>query len=99
VLEPSPDRVGGPHAGCAGCDWSHYASDAAREAKRGLFLETMRRIGRLDPAPFGDLPIAASAAGYRMRVRLHADGARVGYHVPGTHRVASAADCEAPAPA
>jgi len=24
VLEPSPDRVGGPHAGCAGCDWAHF---------------------------------------------------------------------------
>jgi 23S rRNA (uracil1939-C5)-methyltransferase len=95
VLEPSPDRVGGAHAGCAGCDWSHFAEAAAREAKRALFLETMRRIGKLEPEPFGELPIAPSAPGYRMRVRLHADGERVGYHAPGTHRVAPAGDCEA----
>jgi 23S rRNA (uracil1939-C5)-methyltransferase len=99
VLEPSPDRVGGPHAGCAGCDWSHFAEAAAREAKRGLFLETMRRIGKLDPAPFGGLPIATSAPGYRMRVRLHADGGRVGYHAPGSHRVAPTDACEALSPA
>ena len=99
VLEPSADREGGAHAGCAGCDWAHFAEASAREAKRGLFLETMRRIGRLDPEPFGELPIAVSAPGYRMRIRLHADGARVGYHVPGTHRVAPAGDCEALAPA
>jgi 23S rRNA (uracil1939-C5)-methyltransferase len=99
VLEPSADRVRGPHAGCAGCDWSHFAEAAAREAKRSLFLETMRRIGKLDPAPFGELPIAASSPGYRMRVRLHADGSRVGYHAPGTHRVDPADACEALAPA
>jgi 23S rRNA (uracil1939-C5)-methyltransferase len=99
VLEPSPDRVGGPHAGCAGCDWSYFAETAALVTKRSLFLETMRRIGKLEPEPFGELPIAASASGYRMRVRLHAEGGRVGYHAPGTHRVTSAADCEALTPA
>src|SRR4029077_9173077 len=44
VLEPSPDRVGGPHAGCAGCDWAYFSAEPARRAKRELFLETMRRI-------------------------------------------------------
>jgi tRNA/tmRNA/rRNA uracil-C5-methylase (TrmA/RlmC/RlmD family) len=50
VLEPSPDRVSGPHAGCAGCDWAHFDASAARRAKRELFLETLRRIGGIDPA-------------------------------------------------
>jgi len=99
VLEPSPDRVGGPHAGCAGCDWSHFAQAPARDAKRSLFLESMRRLGKLDAEPFGELPIAASAPGYRMRVRLHAVAGRVGYHAPGTHRVVPAGDCEALTPA
>ena len=63
VLEPSPDRVGGPHAGCAGCDWAHFAPDAALRAKSELFLETMRRIGhetltgRRSPRPAGDRPL------------------------------------------
>ena len=95
VIEPSPDRVEGPHAGCAGCDWAHFEPAAARAAKRELFLETMQRIGKLDPAAFGALPIAASPPGYRLRARLHAAGGEPGYFAPGTHRVVSAAACEA----
>ncbi len=90
MIEPSPDRVEGPHAGCAGCDWAHFAPAPARAAKRELFLETMQRIGKLDPAGFGELPIAASAPGYRLRTRLHAAGGEPGYFAPGTHRVVSA---------
>lgn len=95
VLEPSPDRLEGPHAGCAGCDWAHFEPAAARRAKAALFLETMRRIGRLDPAPFGDPEVAPSSPGYRLRLRLHAKAGRIGYHAPGSHRVVSAAACEA----
>lgn len=98
VIEPSPDRVDGPHARCAGCDWAHFAPAAARSAKRELFLETMARIGKLDPAQFGELPVAASAPGYRLRTRLHAAGGEPGYFAPGTHRVVSAGACEAIAP-
>ena len=98
VIEPSPDRVDGPHAGCAGCDWAHFAPAAARAAKRELFLETMRRIGKLDPTDFGELAVAASEPGYRLRTRLHAAGGEPGYYAPGTHRVVSAAACEAIAP-
>ena len=98
VIEPSPDRVEGPHAGCAGCDWAHFAPAAARAAKRELFLETMQRIGKLDPTRFGELPVTASAPGYRLRTRLHAAGGEPGYFAPGTHRVVSAAACEAIAP-
>lgn len=99
VLEPSRDRVGGPHAGCAGCDWAHFAPEAARGAKRELFLETMRRIGKLDAGLFGELPVEPSASGYRLRARLHVAGGRPGFYAPGTHRVVGAENCEAIAPA
>ena len=95
VLEPSPDRVEGPHAGCAGCDWAHYEPAAARRAKAELFLETMERLGRLDRSAFGDPEVAASPGGYRLRTRLHARDGRIGYHAPGTHRVVGAGSCEA----
>ncbi|HEY1435771.1 MAG TPA: TRAM domain-containing protein [Thermoanaerobaculia bacterium] len=95
VLEPSPDRVDTPHAGCAGCDWAHFAPGPARLAKRELFLESMQRIGKLDPSLFGELPIAGSAPEYRLRARFHLAAGRVGYYAPGTHRVVSAAACEA----
>jgi 23S rRNA (uracil1939-C5)-methyltransferase len=99
VLEPSADRVGGPHADCAGCDWAYFSAEPARRAKRELFLETMRRIGRLEASAFEPLAISASPGEYRMRVRLHADGGRVGYHAPGSHRVVDASACDALGPA
>jgi tRNA/tmRNA/rRNA uracil-C5-methylase (TrmA/RlmC/RlmD family) len=99
VLEPSPDRVASAHAGCAGCDWAHFDVGAARRAKGELFLETMQRIGRLDPAQFGSPELAPSGPGYRLRVRFHVEGrgqdTRVGYFAPGTHRVVEASACEA----
>jgi len=95
VLEASPDRAEGPHAGCAGCDWAHFEPAAARRAKANLFLETMERIGRLERPSFGEPEVAASPPGYRLRTRLHADGGRIGYHAPGSHRIESAGSCEA----
>lgn len=94
VREPSLDRIEGLHADCAGCDWAHFEPAAAREAKRALFLETMERIGKLPPQLFGDLPVAASPPGYRLRTRLHSEGGDPGYFAPGTHRVVSAERCE-----
>src|SRR5438128_10989893 len=100
LLTRSPLRRRGKHAeGCAGCDWSFFDTDAALRARRQLFLETMERIGEIPVASFGDLPIAESAAGYRMRNRFHVSGrgpdAAVGYFAPRTHRVEPAEDCEA----
>jgi 23S rRNA (uracil1939-C5)-methyltransferase len=95
VREPSLDRVVEPHAGCAGCDWAHFEPSAARRAKRDLFLETMQRLGRIEPDLFGELPVEASPPGYRLRTRLHVAEAVPGYFAPGTHRVVPAAACEA----
>ncbi len=55
----------------------------------------MQRIGKLDPASLGEAPVAESAPGYRLRTRLHAAGGAPGFFAPGTHRVVSAAACEA----
>jgi 23S rRNA (uracil1939-C5)-methyltransferase len=99
VREPSDDRIEGDHADCAGCDWAFFEPSVARRTKQELFRETMQRLGRLDAATFGELPIEASPPGYRLRARLHVSGSAVGYFSPGTHRVVSAGDCEALAPA
>jgi tRNA/tmRNA/rRNA uracil-C5-methylase (TrmA/RlmC/RlmD family) len=100
ISSRSPLRRSGRHAGgCAGCDWAYFEIEAARQAKRGLFLETMERIGELSPALFGSLPIEASPLSYRLRNRFHASGrgeeTRLGYFAPRTHRVESAGECEA----
>jgi len=99
VLEPSPGRLSGPHADCAGCDWAHFDPAAARRAKRELFLETLRRIGGIDAAAVPAGEVASSGPGYRLRSRLHVAvrGADVslGYYSPHSHRVVSAEGCEA----
>jgi tRNA/tmRNA/rRNA uracil-C5-methylase (TrmA/RlmC/RlmD family) len=96
----APERLSGGHAeGCAGCDWAHLDLARAREWKRTLFLETMERIGELPRRLFGEIPITASAPGYRLRNRFHVSGrgasAAVGFFAPRTHRVEPADGCEA----
>ena len=88
VSTRSPLRRAGAHAeGCAGCDWSHFDLEAARRAKRELFLETMERIGELPSELFGGLggsgepcdspsplTIEPSPLAYRLRNRFHVAG-------------------------
>jgi 23S rRNA (uracil-5-)-methyltransferase RumA len=99
VLVPAAERRKGPHEECAGCDWAFFDLDAARRAKRDLFLETMDRLGGLEPEVFGDLILVPSPARYRIRVRFHVGGRGaglvVGYYAPRTHRVEPAERCEA----
>ncbi len=99
ILSASPLRVTGPHAGCAGCDWAHLALSAGRDTKPRLFLETMERIGELDPKLFGEVPITPSPPSYRIRSRFHVSGRSrdtvVGFHAPESHRVEAADGCEA----
>src|SRR5438105_5144971 len=99
VLEPSPDRRETAHSSCAACDWAHFDPPAARRAKQELSAETVKRIARLELPQPGELPIEPSAAGYRLRIRLHGEGAGpafdLGFFRPRTHRLSSAAACEA----
>jgi tRNA/tmRNA/rRNA uracil-C5-methylase (TrmA/RlmC/RlmD family) len=98
VHRASPQRVSGPHVPCAACDWSHFSATAALEAKRDLFLETMKRIGGLDAERFGRLPAQPSPPGYRIRNRFHAagrgKGAVLGWFSPRSHDVEPAEACE-----
>src|SRR5262249_7907124 len=72
VRVPSPDGIGGPHADWAGCDWAHFDPIPALPARRELFLETLRRIGRIDPSAVGEIAVGnPSPPGYRLRTRLH----------------------------
>lgn len=97
IRTASPDRVTGAHAGCAGCDWSHFDPGAARDAKAGLFLETMQRIGALQPEAFGKLRVLPSLPSYRIRSRFHVEGrgrqAVLGFHATGTRSVLPAEAC------
>lgn len=101
VLEPSADRVEPPcaHFGkCGGCSLQHLSPAAQRQVKDGMLRETLRRIGKVEPARWLE-PLAGEAAGYRRRARLgaryvHARGrALVGFREKMSSYVAAIDRC------
>ncbi|MGB8930750.1 MAG: class I SAM-dependent RNA methyltransferase [Anaeromyxobacteraceae bacterium] len=86
VVRLGPDRVqppcrhfgpGGGERECGGCEWLHLAYARQLAAKERAFSETLRRIGRLDPAAIGLGPIVPSPRPlrYRCRAKFHFDRA------------------------
>jgi 23S rRNA (uracil1939-C5)-methyltransferase len=67
--------VGPGERECGGCEWLHVAYEAQLAAKERAFVETLRRIARLDPAACGLRPILPSPAPlrYRARAKFHLD--------------------------
>ena len=95
MLEASPDRVGGPHAGCAGCDWAHFAprrrpNGEARALSRNDAADRKARAG-----PLRRTTDSAVRSGLSPAHAPPCRGATCGYYAPGSHRVVTAAACEA----
>ncbi len=85
LVRGGPDRIEPPcpHFGpgpgedrlCGGCEWLHLRYDRQlREKERGL-VESLRRIGRLEPGSYPLLPIVPSPdpLRYRSRAKFHVD--------------------------
>jgi 23S rRNA (uracil1939-C5)-methyltransferase len=84
LLRPGPGRLEPPcpHFGfegrgdaCGGCEWQHVEGTRQLEAKARALRESLRRIGRLEPGSYRELPPLPSPAPYRYRSRakLHLD--------------------------
>ena len=87
VIEPSADRrPPGDDPACGGRQFAHIAAPRQLTLKAEIVRDAFRRIAHLDlPA---DLPVHASPEeGYRMRARLHVQGARLGFYREGTHEL------------
>lgn len=77
--EASIDRAPGDRAG--GADYGHIALEHQRRLKGDVLADALRRMGKVDPAVFGDgagpvvepLPGDADGTGWRTRVRLQVD--------------------------
>ena len=72
IIEPSPDRVEAPcaHFGtCGGCTLQQLSSDAQLRSKERILADTLRHLGRVQPAHWLE-PIAGPTTGYRRRARL-----------------------------
>ena len=72
---------------CGGCDWTALRLDKQLEAKRKILVESLRRIGKLDPASLPEITIHPSPLNYRLRSRLHDDGHAVGFFAMRSNRV------------
>ena len=102
ILEPSPDRVvpscGYRRAGCGGCGWMHYDTDAQIAAKVEIVAESLRRIGRFDAddveqrVQVGD---SVSPYGYRTTIRLVGmTGGGVGFREERSDEVVAIDHCQ-----
>jgi tRNA/tmRNA/rRNA uracil-C5-methylase (TrmA/RlmC/RlmD family) len=90
IVEASPFRRAMPCPvanECGGCDWTALRLDKQLEAKQRILTESLRRIGKIDPATLPPIEIHPSPLNYRLRSRLHRDGDRVGFYAMRTNDV------------
>ena len=85
VTEPAPSRIAPPcpYVGrCGGCNFQQMTYPAQLEAKLGILLDCLHRIGKLDYQ--GEIPIIPSPQefGYRLRAQWHIATAsrEIGYY-------------------
>lgn len=103
VLRASPDRTEPrcPHFGlCGGCSLQHMRDEAQIRAKEESLIQSLQRIGKVNPEQVLP-PLTASATwGYRSRARLgvkhvHKKGrVLVGFHERGSSFIADLSRCE-----
>ena len=81
---------------CGGCDWTALRLDKQLEAKQRILTESLRRIGKIDPATLPPIAMHPSPLNYRLRIRLHRDGDEVGFYAMRieSRRAAARAECE-----
>lgn len=98
LVEPGPRRRSEPcpiAEECGGCDWTALRLDHQLEAKRGILVESLRRIGKFDPASLPPIDLHPSPLNYRIRSRLHRDGDVVGFYAMRSRNVVQLAkECE-----
>lgn len=90
ILTPSPFRRAAPCPianECGGCDWTALRLDKQLEAKQRILTESLRRIGKFDPATLPSIDVHVSPLNYRLRSRLHVQDEKVGFYAMRSTRV------------
>lgn len=90
LITPSPFRRALPCPvanECGGCDWTALRLDKQLEAKQRILTESLRRIGKIDPATLPPIVVHPSPLNYRLRSRLHSDGEKAGFYAMRTNDV------------
>ncbi len=104
LLRSSPERraISCPVAReCGGCDWTELRLERQLAWKKRILLDTLRRVGKLDPERVPEPRVHPSPLNYRLRSRLHVDGeGATGFFAAGTNRVVPLPEeCEVVGPA
>lgn len=102
ILEPSPHRRTPPcelATTCGGCDWQHLDYQAQLSAKKGIFLESMRRVGKIKDDPSLEL-FSSPQWRYRSRAqfKIDRDAQVMGFFRRGTNEVVQTRQCPLLAP-
>lgn len=100
VLEPGPHRVDPPcpvfHR-CGGCDLQQIASEEQLGHKVDAALETLRRLGGVEPSSSRVDAVPGPLWGYRSRAQLHTrgqgDALEIGYHERGARELVPTTAC------
>jgi len=102
LVEPSTFRRAAPCPvanECGGCDWTALRLDRQLEAKQRILTESLRRIGKIDPATLPPITVHPSPLNYRLRSRLHRDGEKAGFFAMRSNVVVPLpAECEVVGP-
>ena len=72
VIEPAPQRTAAPcpyFGRCGGCHYQHAPSEYQLELKRGILVEELRRLGKVEP-PEEIGVVAGEPWGYRNHIRF-----------------------------
>ncbi len=100
VLEPGPGRVDPrcPVFGrCGGCHLQHLSREAQVAARRGILVESLRRLGHCDvPEPE---VVTGGEWEYRGRMEFHIAASRLGFFAPQSHDLVPVEDCPIAVPA
>jgi 23S rRNA (uracil1939-C5)-methyltransferase len=100
VLEAAPERVAAPcpvFGRCGGCHYQHAPYEYQLAAKRSILVEELRRLGKVEP-PEEISVIAAEPFGYRNRVQLAVEEARIGYREARSHKLCAVDECPVSSP-
>lgn len=101
ITEPSPERVAPPcpvFGRCGGCQYQHASYAAQLEAKAGILLEALRRVGKIEP-PAGLAVVSGEPWQYRNRAQFHIEGIKIGYREARSHRLCAIESCPIASPA
>lgn len=78
---------------CDGCGFRHVRPSCAHAMKSAAVHADIVRNAHLGDVPYQCYGLEGSLDGRRCRVRLHADGGRLGYFGRGSHKIVSASAC------